>query len=155
MASADQVDLNAPHAPHEAARELFKTALHVIKHEVKKSRHDWDKHEPRMWSRASALSDDKLTAFTIDNDLVKVTSGHSSNADYGTIVFGKIRIPAINDDEGEGFIHVRLHDPPNRGVDDVIFHSIYTEEGPEDGKGHREWYKAIMSDDAPLKFFNE
>ena len=42
-----------------------------------------------------------------------------------------------------------------QGVDDVIFHSIYTEEGPEDGKGHHEWYRAIMTDDAPLKFFNE
>jgi len=114
MASVDQVDLNDPHAPNESAKELFKTALHKIKHEVIKSRIDWDKHEPRMWSRASALSNEELAKFTIDEDLVEVRSGHSSNADYGTIVFGKIRIPAINDDEGAGFIHVRLHDPPNR-----------------------------------------
>jgi len=155
MASVDQVDLNDPHAPNESAKELFKTALHKIKHEVIKSRIDWDKHEPRMWSRASALSNEELAKFTIDEDLVEVRSGHSSNADYGTIVFGKIRIPAINDDEGAGFIHVRLHDPPNRGVDDVHFHSIFTDVGPDDGKGHHQWYKAIMTDDAPLRFFNE
>lgn len=57
-----------------------------------------------MWSRASALSDSELVDFSIEKDLVQVRSGPTS---YGTIIFGKIRIPKINDDEGEGFVHVR------------------------------------------------
>ena len=31
----------------------------------------------------------------------------SAATSYGVIVFGKIRIPAINDEKGEGFVHVR------------------------------------------------
>ena len=59
----------------------------------------------RMWSRASKVSDAELVAFTIKNDLVEVRAGATS---YGTIVFGKIRIPALTTEEaGDGFVHVR------------------------------------------------
>ena len=58
-----------------------------------------------MWSRAAGLSDEELVGFDIEKDLVQIRSGATS---YGTIIFGKIRIPAINDDEGEGFVHVRF-----------------------------------------------
>lgn len=64
-----------------------------------------------MWSRAAGISDNDLVNFTIKDDLVEVRSGPTS---YGTIIFGKIRLPAVNDDLGEGFMHVRIHDPPNR-----------------------------------------
>jgi hypothetical protein len=57
-----------------------------------------------MWSRAAHLSDHELTHFDLKQDLVLVSSALST---YGTIILGKIRIPAINDDQGEGFIHVR------------------------------------------------
>ena len=57
-----------------------------------------------MWSRAAGLSDAELVAFDLEKDLVQVRSGPTA---YGTIIFGKIRIPSINDDEGEGFVHVR------------------------------------------------
>lgn len=60
-----------------------------------------------MWSRAAGLSDEELVGFDIEKDLVQIRSGATS---YGTIIFGKIRIPAINDDEGEGFVHVRFVD---------------------------------------------
>lgn len=43
----------------------------------------------------------------------------------------------------------------SQGIDDIIFYSIYTEVEPEDGKGHHKWCKAIMVNDAPLKFFND
>jgi hypothetical protein len=46
------------------------------------SRQDWDNHEPRMWSRASGLSDDQLTSFAIEDDLVEVRAGATA---YGTI----------------------------------------------------------------------
>lgn len=56
-----------------------------------------------MWARAKGLSDDELTSFSRD-DLVQVRNGQAS---YGHVIFGKLRLPAINDKQGEGFIHVR------------------------------------------------
>ncbi|KAI0719256.1 hypothetical protein C8T65DRAFT_52019 [Cerioporus squamosus] len=111
MADAEQIDLNAPHAPTDKAIEAFEVVEHTIKSEILKSRHDWNKHEPRMWSRAEGVSDADLVAFSIRNNLVEIRSAPTS---YGTIILGKIRLPAINDAEGEGYIHVRVHDPPNR-----------------------------------------
>ncbi len=57
-----------------------------------------------MWSRAEGLSDHELIAFTVRDDLVEIRSGTTS---YGTIILGKLRLPAVNDAEGEGYIHVR------------------------------------------------
>jgi hypothetical protein len=57
-----------------------------------------------MWSRAANLTDHQLTDFHLEKDLVLVRSSPTS---YGTILLGKLRIPAINDELGEGFIHVR------------------------------------------------
>ncbi|KAJ3571705.1 hypothetical protein NP233_g3589 [Leucocoprinus birnbaumii] len=152
MASAEQVDFNDPHAPHANAVEAFNEVLAKIKSEIVKSRHDWDKHEPKMWSRAQGLSDHELTNFTVENDLVLVRSGGTS---YGNIILGKIRIPAVNDAEGEGFIHVRIHDPPNRGTEDVMFHSLWTDEGSRDAEGRPTTWRAIHNLDTPLEFFNE
>ncbi len=103
-ADAEQIDLNAPHAPSDKAIEAFEVVEHTIKSEILKSRHHWNKHEPRMWSRAEGVSDEDLVAFSVRNDLVEVRSAPTS---YGTIILGKIRLPAINDAEGEGYIHVR------------------------------------------------
>lgn len=120
--------MNPPHPPHENAIEAFISVEHTIKTEILKSRHHWEKHEPRMWSRAEGIPDHELVTFTIHKDLVEIRSGVTS---YGTIILGKIRLPAVNDAEGEGYIHVRyavtrsffadcpetphrIHDPPNR-----------------------------------------
>ncbi|KAH9892586.1 hypothetical protein C8Q73DRAFT_64505 [Cubamyces lactineus] len=152
MASEEQVELNAPHFPTEKAFEAFEVVEHTIKSEILKSRHDWNKHEPRMWSRAAGISDADLVAFNIREDLVECRSAPTS---YGTIILGKIRLPAIRDDEGEGFVHVRIHDPPNRGTEDVIFHSLFTDEGNRDEDGHPTTWRAIQTRDTPLEFFNE
>ena len=56
MADAAEVVFNAPHAPYANAIEAFGVVLSKIKHEILKSRRDWDKHEPKMWSRAAGLS---------------------------------------------------------------------------------------------------
>ena len=69
------------------------------------SRHHWDVNEPKKFSRASGISDSDLVKFTIEDDLVEVRSGPTS---YGVVIFGKIRIPAVDDEEGEGFVHVRF-----------------------------------------------
>ncbi|CEL57871.1 hypothetical protein RSOLAG1IB_02615 [Rhizoctonia solani AG-1 IB] len=108
---ADTVNLSEPHPPTGRGLEAFNEVLPKIKQAVISSRRDWDNHEPRMWARASGLSDEQLTSFVIEDDLVEVRAGSTS---YGTIVFGKIRIPGLKDEEGEGFIHVRIHDPPNK-----------------------------------------
>ncbi|KAG6866727.1 hypothetical protein C0991_011386 [Blastosporella zonata] len=149
MASEETISLNDPHTPHANAIEAFTIALPSIKAAILKSRHDWDKHEPKMWSRARGIANDDLINFNVDVDLVKVRSASTS---YGTIILGKIRIPAINDEEGEGFIHVRIHDPPNRGTEDVRFHSLFTDEGKS---GSESTWRAIQTLATPLEFFNE
>ena len=106
-ASSEQINLNAPHRPTAKAIEAFNVVLHQIKSEIVKSRHHWDKHEPKMWARAAGLSDAELVNFTMEEDLVECRSAPTS---YGTVILGKIRIPAVNDEEGEGFIHVRYVD---------------------------------------------
>jgi len=81
-----------------------------------------DLHEPKMWSRAAGISDEQLVDFApavgvpiispvieadyenIQKDVVTVRSAATT---YGTIVLAKIRLPAVNDDLGEGFVHVR------------------------------------------------
>jgi hypothetical protein len=98
------LNFNKPHSPAKNALEAFSTVVGRIKQEIIRSRRHWDAHEPRMWKRAAHLSDQELTDFNLDKDLVLVSSAATT---YGTIVLGKIRISAINDDLGEGFIHVR------------------------------------------------
>src|SRR6266545_7468912 len=75
LASAEQLNFNAPHPPNENAIEAFNLILPTIKSEILKSRSHWDKHEPRMWSRARGISDRELTDFTIEKDLVLVSRG--------------------------------------------------------------------------------
>ena len=76
----------------------------------------------------AGVSDAELTEFDLERDLVAIRSGATP---YGTIILGKIRIPAIAD----GYVHVRsvapsilistraaayetsttrIHDPPDR-----------------------------------------
>ncbi|PPQ77203.1 hypothetical protein CVT25_011049 [Psilocybe cyanescens] len=150
MASNEQLNFNEAHAPNENSLEAFNILLPTIKTEILKSRRHWDKHEPRMWSRASNLSDAQLTSFTMEEDLVEVRSASTS---YGQIVLGKIRV--LKDGEGEGFVHVRIHDPPNRGNEDVRFHSLLTDEIREEEGGSPIGYQAIQTRDKPLDFFNE
>ncbi|EGN99812.1 hypothetical protein SERLA73DRAFT_180029 [Serpula lacrymans var. lacrymans S7.3] len=151
MASEEEVNLVAAHAPHEKAIEAFNHVLHTIKHDLIKTRHDWDKHDPRTFLRVKDLSDAQLTHFSVENDLIEIRTGAVS---YGTIILGKIRIPAVNDAEGQGFVHVRIHDPPNRGEEDVTFHSLHIAEAGLDADGHPHIWKAIQRADDPLAFFN-
>lgn len=144
------------HSPHPVALDAFNQGLpvppldqpttvvlthhscavnHTIKHELIKLRHHWNKHEPRMFDRVKHLSDDVLTGWDLERDLVTVRSGPIA---YGVILLGKasdtclfscpavcirlcpnplychassdsqIRIPGVQDARGEGFVHVRL-----------------------------------------------
>ena len=71
-ASAQELNFNEPHSPHKNAVDAFNHVLPTIKAEIIKSRHHWDKHEPKMWRRARGIHDHDLTAFTIEQDLVLV-----------------------------------------------------------------------------------
>ena len=44
-----------------------------------KSRHHWDKHEPRMWRRASGLEDTDLVSFKIEEHLVEVKTAFNTD----------------------------------------------------------------------------
>ena len=103
-ATNEVIELTETHAPHEKAFEAFEVVEHTIKSEILKSRHHWNKHEPRMWSRAEGISDEELVAFSVRSDLVEIRTAPTS---YGTIILGKLRLPAVNDSEGEGYVHVR------------------------------------------------
>ena len=83
---------------------LLQAVEKEIKSELIRLRHHWNKHEPRMFERVAGLSDHQLAAFEISKDLVEVRSGVTA---YGSIIFGKIKIPEVNDANGEGFVHVR------------------------------------------------
>jgi hypothetical protein len=152
MATNEQLYFNEPHAPKPNAIDAFEALFPTLKAEIVKSRHHWDQHEPRMWVRACSLSDNELIAFNVAEDLVEVRSAATS---YGTIILGKLRLPAVNDDEGEGFVHVRIHDPPNRGNEDVTFHSLFTEEIRPIAEEPPTGYRAIQTKSKPLEFFNE
>jgi len=144
--------LNEPHPPNERGVQLFQNCASTIRNELVKLRHHWDKHEPRMFARAASISDHDLCRFNIPDHLELIRAGKTS---YGDVVLGKIRLPALNDAEGNGFIHVRLHDPPGEGNHDVIFHSILTDEVKDPNSGHITSYRAIMRKDDPLMWFNE
>ncbi|KAH8828227.1 hypothetical protein DL96DRAFT_1602311 [Flagelloscypha sp. PMI_526] len=152
MADKSTLEFNEAHAPKENSFEAFGNIADTIKTEIKKSRAHWDAHEPKMWSRAKGISDAELVNFTFEKDLVSVRSAPTS---YGTIILGKLRLPAVNDEEGEGFVHIRIHDPPNRGNEDVVFHSIWTDEGSPDKDGKPTTWRAIQTLNTPLEFFHE
>jgi hypothetical protein len=62
-----------PSPPKQTGLDAFNAILPTIKSEILKSRKDWDIHEPKMWSRAKDLSDQQLSDFTIEQDLVEVS----------------------------------------------------------------------------------
>ena len=42
-----------------------------------------------------------------------------------------------------------------QGTEDVMFHSIWTDEGNHDADGHPTTWRAIQTRNEPLEFFNE
>jgi hypothetical protein len=122
-----------------------------------------------MYARVADVADAELTAFDVrSGDLVAVRAGAVS---YGTIVscsllccggqaesqrqiIGKIRLPRAGDDH---YIHVRIHDPPDedRSANDVVFHSLFTNEARRAPGTQPSEYNAIMHAADELEFFDE
>jgi hypothetical protein len=42
-----------------------------------------------------------------------------------------------------------------QGDEDVVFHSLFTDEGNRDVDGHPTTWRAIQTAETPLEFFNE
>ncbi|GAA5981273.1 hypothetical protein JCM11641_005630 [Rhodosporidiobolus odoratus] len=144
---SDTVELNPPHRPHANSVRAFCHVEEEIQRELMKLRHHWDQHEPRMFEAAKGITDDELTTWDLAEDLEIV---RSSSSPYGSIIFGKLRIPAMTD----SYIHVRIHDTPGDGQESVKFHSIFTNEIRDEEGKVVEW-EAFQTKQAPLEFFNE
>jgi hypothetical protein len=108
-------------------------------------------HEPEYFARVSSLSDSSLSSFS-PSDLVSVRVANSA---YGLHLFGKVRLPAIDD----AYIHVRIFGSAKEGTDgseaeerEYKLHSIHTEETvKEDGD---RVYRAIFGEKDALEWFD-
>jgi hypothetical protein len=166
MATEETVQLSAAHAPHEASVDAFESILGSLKEELVKLRRDHDSrrpagfstlsltrsgHEPEYFRAVKHVNDTDLTSFTA-RDLESVRVALSA---YGLHLFGKIRLPAINN----GYMHVRIFGSPKDGTDgssaderEYSLHSIHTEEViKEDGE---RVYRAIFGRNDELEWFD-
>lgn len=102
-ASEEQIVFTDTHKPHPNSVEAFSVVLPEIRTAIVRSRREWDEHEPRMWARATGISDHQLIGdINLERDLVLVRSGETT---YGRILLGKLRV-GTNDNDA-GYIHVR------------------------------------------------
>ncbi|OSS54727.1 hypothetical protein B5807_00038 [Epicoccum nigrum] len=151
MATEETVQLNEEHAPHQASIDAFDSILESLKDELVKLRRDHDKHEPEYFHAVKHVSDSDLASFT-SRDLESVRVANSA---YGLHLFGKVRLPAVDD----GYIHVRVFGSAKDGTDgssiderEYSLHSIHTEEViKEDGD---RVYRAILSRSDKLEWFD-
>ncbi|KAJ4295242.1 hypothetical protein N0V90_007253 [Kalmusia sp. IMI 367209] len=150
MATEETVQLNEAHAPQQASIDAFNSILSSVKEELVKLRRDHDKHESEYFRAAKDLSDDDLASFSA-SDLESVRVAVSA---YGLHLFGKVKIPALDN----GYIHVRIFGSAKDGTDgssaderEYKLHSIHTEEVVKDD-GDRV-YRAIFGKDDELAWF--
>ncbi|KZL86438.1 hypothetical protein CI238_02589 [Colletotrichum incanum] len=144
LATAETVDLGEVHEPKEESIKVFKEIEHDLKKELLHIRREHQKHEPEYFQAVAHLDDHKLAAFGPDN-FVAVRVAVSA---YGIHLFGKIRIPAL-DDSGPAYIHFRAFVP---GGEPPRLHSIHTEE-QEHSNGDKT-YRAIFTKDDALEWFD-
>lgn len=147
MATAETVDLSAPHAPKDESIKSFKELEHTLKKELVHLRHEHDKHEKEYFQAVAHLSDHDLTGFSLEN-FEEVRVGMSA---YGYHLFGRLRIPALPED-GPCYIFFRCFDT---GKDEEAkFHSFHTEETEDTENGGKK-YRAVFTKNDPLEWFNE
>ncbi|KAK0729434.1 hypothetical protein B0T21DRAFT_212886 [Apiosordaria backusii] len=145
MATAETVELGAPHEPKEESLKVFGQIEHELKKTLVHIRHEHNKHEPEYFAAAEHLSDSELAGFTLD-DFQQVRVATSA---YGIHIFGKVRIPALPDD-GPAYIHFRAF---TVGPDDEAkLHSIHTEDREEPDGGHT--FRAIFTKHDTLEWFD-
>jgi hypothetical protein len=107
-------------------------------------------HEPEYFHAVKQLSDADLVSFAVD-DLESVRVAVTA---YGLHLFGKVKLPALNN----GYIHIRIFGAAKDGTDgsslderEYSLHSIHTEEViKEDGD---RVYRAIFGKQDELEWF--
>ncbi|KAK0383303.1 hypothetical protein NLU13_9216 [Sarocladium strictum] len=142
MATAETVQLDAPHAPKEDAIKAFDSILPDLKKDLVHMRKERQKHEPEYFAAVDSLSDDQLADFST-KDITAVRVGKSA---YGIHLFAKLQLPALSG----GYIHFRVfvaggEEPPK-------LHSIHTEER-DDGNGGKS-YRAVFTESDELEWFD-
>jgi hypothetical protein len=166
MATEESVQLSEAHAPQQASIEAFNSVLVSVKHELVKLRRDHDstfvsikprnlltqtEHEPEYFRAVQDVSDSDLASFSASNlESVRVASSA-----YGLHLFGKVRIPALDN----AYIHVRIFGNAKDGTDgsslderEYSLHSIHTEEVIKND-GDRV-YRAIFGKNDTLEWFD-
>ncbi|KIY44525.1 hypothetical protein FISHEDRAFT_51239, partial [Fistulina hepatica ATCC 64428] len=100
----DSVTFKDLHKPNGHELNAFDWARKSIQHAILRSRRRWNMYHPSVWARACGLSDTDVTEFSTHHDVICVRSGKVKG---GYLIFGKIRLCAIHDEQGYGYIHVR------------------------------------------------
>ncbi|KAJ4336033.1 hypothetical protein N0V95_008730 [Ascochyta clinopodiicola] len=151
MATEETVQLGDAHAPQQASIDALDSVLSTIKEELAKLRRDHDRHEPEYFNAVKHVSDSDLTSFTPHN----LESVRVANSAYGLHLFGKVRLPAIDN----AYIHVRIFGSAKDGTDgsgpderEYSLHSIHTEEAIKPD-GDR-IYRAIFGRTDELEWFD-
>jgi hypothetical protein len=147
MATAETVELGAPHEPKEESIKAFSEIEVELKKTLQHLRHDMMKHEPSYFAAVQNLSDKQLTNFSA-KDLVLVRVATSA---YGLHLFGKV---LLSESDGHAF-------PPHSAAyfhfrafiagETVKLHCIHAEELETNGK---KTFKAIFSQSDPLEWFD-
>ena len=108
-------------------------------------------HEPEYFRAVASLSDTDLTSFTSSN----LESVRVANSAYGLHLFGKLKIPTLDD----AYIHIRIFGSAKDGTDgssaderEYKLHSVHTEEVVK-GDGDR-IYRAIFGKADALEWFD-
>ncbi|KAF2020651.1 hypothetical protein BU24DRAFT_445838 [Aaosphaeria arxii CBS 175.79] len=151
MATEDTVQLNEAHAPQQASLDAFDSILESVKQELIKLRHSHDKHEPEYFRAVKDVSDSDLASFSA-SDLESVRVANSA---YGLHLFGKVKIPAVDN----AYIHIRIFGSAKENTDgsspderEYKLHSIHTEEVVKDDGDHV--FRAIFGKNDALEWFD-
>lgn len=147
MADDSTIKLLEAHPPKPASLELYAEVEHDLKKALLHSRHDSKKHGLSYWEAAAHLSDADFVGFS-ESDLVLVRPGTVA---YGTILLGKVKIPALGEVKNS-YIHFRAYEKQPNTDQPARFHSLHTEKRDEPDGGST--YNALFSKDEELKFFN-
>jgi hypothetical protein len=126
MATANSCDLSEPHAPRKSSLAAYSEFENELKRTLRRHRRRSSVHDLPQFEAASMLSDRELTSFTEDDfEVVRY-----ARVNYGHILFGKLRIPALADaNMSNCYIHFRAFDPDVKSGDKdtrAKVHSIHT-----------------------------
>jgi len=148
MATAGTVDLGPPHQPSDESIKTFQHIQHELKKELRKLRHNLNKHDPEFFAAVRSLSDEELTDFNAQ-DFVLVRVAKSA---YGLHLFGKLLLPDSegrrSSPQGGAYIHFRVF----IAGDTTKLHSIQTDE-IENSDGSKS-FKAVFSQNDLLEWFD-